>query len=374
MDTLLCLVFAFLFSFVLIKTLINYIDKHDAKIFFKYNKNKTDISQDEIKDLLSIFDINEDFSKYSFLPMKYPELLEYYKDLKKSSWVPEELDLMNDRNDWDKMTEAQRQPVQFILFLFAQLDGLVAENLVERFKKDTSMLKECRAFYAAQEYNEWIHNETYSNLIDVFIRDEELKKKGLNSIKHYESIKLIASWCKKFMRKEFPLNKRILVFACIEGIIFSAAFAVVYYIKKLNILTGLTKANEWIARDEGVHTRFAVALYWILVKLGIIVELTTDEVYYIVDYSVRLASYLMNDALKVHLLGLDKEDMIIYIKCVADSMCVAFGKPKLYNLKNKLEWMAIISLPNKTNFFEGKVTEYQKNNDDDFEFSTTEEF
>ena len=312
----------------------------------------------------------EEFERYAFHPIQFQGLINYYYTLRDLQWTPKELDYRSDRNDWDNRVDAPtKEYVKFILFLFAQLDGLINANLVERFKKDTSKYKECSAFYSAQEYNETIHNETYSLLIQTLITDPDEQRKGLNAIAHYPEIRKIADWALRWMQSDRPLLERLVAFACIEGIIFTSAFAGIYWIKRMNILQCVTKANEWIARDEAIHTEWAVALLHTLVDITHEEKaLSKETVYEIVGSAVDVASEFTRSAMRLELVGLDADEMIQYIQCTADRLIASIGFEEKYKVTNPFEWMVVIALPNKTNFFESKVSEYAKQIQSDIDY------
>lgn len=309
--------------------------------------------------------MEEDLTRFSFFPIKNPTLIEYYHEQKNLFWVPSEIDYSNDRTSWDQLDEDTRNYTKFLLFLFAQLDGIVNENLAENFIKETSFAKECSCFYAMQAAIETIHNETYSNLIKSFIRDPEEQLKGLNSIENYPSIKKIAEWAFKYMDPSRNLLERVVAFCCIEGIIFSSAFAGIYWLKRKNILPGLCKANEWIARDEAIHTRFGVALYHHMAfSWGKMDALSQTAIHEVIDSAVEVTSEFTRTAMECELVGLDSEDMISYVKATADKLSTSLGYDPIYKIKNRLDWMVVIALPNKSNFFETKVSEYAREEGD----------
>jgi ribonucleotide reductase beta subunit family protein with ferritin-like domain len=324
----------------------------------------------------------EDFSRYSYFPIQYPSLDKFYQDQKNVFWTPAEIDYSKDRRDWDLLDDDTRNFIKFILFFFAQADGIVNENLIENFKRETSCIKEARNFYAMQECIEVIHNETYSMLIETFIREPEEKKKGFNAIAHYPSIKKLADWAFEWMDSSIPLLERIIAFACLEGIFFSSAFAAVYWIKRRNTLASLCKANEFIARDEGIHTRFPTELYKILTsgefkmatqqwKDGIVRRVPGDgsqpllrvnehRVHAIIRSATCVQEEFLRDALRVDLIGMSADDMMEYVKCTADTVANLFGYSRIFHSSNPFEWMNIIGLPNKANFFETEVSEYSR--------------
>ncbi len=286
-------------------------------------------------------------------------------------WTSQEIDYSNDRDQWDSLDDNTKSYIKFILFLFAQLDGIVNENLVNNFKKETCDLsKDCSKFYAYQEAIEWTHNETYSSLIKAFIRDPEEQRRGLNSIKYFPEIRKIAEWTFTWMNKDKPLIERIIAFVCVEGIIFSSAFAGIYWIKRKNVLQGLTKANEWIARDEGIHTRFGISLYHHITSIWK-KELPLDQstIFRIIKSAVDATEEFTRKAMNTHLVGLNADDMCKYVRCTADVIAQSLGCENIYGDINPFEWMMLLVLPNKTNFFEAKVSEYSKETEESvFEF------
>lgn len=314
-----------------------------------------------------------DTSDYSFFPVRHPKLLEFYTKQKNVFWTPQEIDMSSDREDWDNLDEPSQRFIKFVLCFFAQADGIVIENIMERFQEETSKWKEAKAFYTMQNAMEMIHNETYSLLIETFITNHEEKAKAFNAIQHYPSIGNIASWMIKWLKSDQPLTKRVIAFACVEGVLFSGAFAAIYWIKRKNILHGLTKANEFIARDEGIHKDFGVALYHHLVNEGY-ERLSEAEVYEIVDESIEVSEKFIREALQVELIGMNADDMIKYVKCTADSLISDLGYEKRYREENPFEWMVSIGITNKTNFFEERVSEYAKPSTGSFTFKVSDDF
>lgn len=312
-------------------------------------------------------------NKYSFLPIRYEGLEHFYQTQKNVFWTPAEIDFSNDRNDWDRLDDSTKIYIKFLLFLFAQLDGIVNENLVNNFKKETSeFCKEIGFFYAIQEAVEVIHNETYSIMIKTFIRDLKEQNEGLNSIEHYPEIKKIAEWAFEWMKPEKPLGERIIAFMCIEGIIFSSAFAGIYWLKRIfpGKLNGLIKANEWIARDEGTHVGFGLEMFKTALKQGWIKSISQNRVKSIIKSAVEVTEHFTRNAMKVHLVGLTADSMVQYVYSVADYWCNKLIHKKIYNVENPFDWMLTISLVNKSNFFEVKVTEYaRQKHDENFDFN-----
>lgn len=299
--------------------------------------------------------------EYAFFPIRYPHLLKFYEDQDRIRWSVNEVGLgIQDRKDWDEMTEAERTFLKFPLAFFAQADGIINENLVENFKRETSHIKEARAFYALQEATEVIHNHCYSLLIETFIRDPVERNEMFDAIHSHKwpCLKHMSDWMTRYMDSSLPLCERVIAFACVEGVMFSSAFAAIYWIKRKNILHGLTKANEWIARDEGLHTRFAVALYHHLTSIEGHASVSAERAASIVQEACTASERFVRDGLQVNLIGLHADDMVGYVKSTGDALLVSLGFEKLYGISNPLVWMSIISLPNKTNFFEAPVSEY----------------
>ena len=297
-------------------------------------------------------------TKYSYFPVEHPSLEKFYQTQKSMFWVAQDIPYASDRADWARLDKPTKRYIKFVIFFFAQFDGIVIENLVEHFKKDTSFLKDAKNFYAAQEFMEVIHNETYSNLIVTYIVDEQKRAKAFNAIKNYPSIGKIADWVLRWMNSDSPLLERVIAFACLEGIFFSSAFASIYWIKRRNILKALCKANEFIARDEALHTEFAFELYKVLVSTGKYKALSDSRIKEIISDSVDVIEDFTRNALRVDLIDMNADDMVQYIKCTADSLSTSFGSGKIYKTKNPFDWMAVLGLSNKSNFFETTVSEY----------------
>lgn len=315
-----------------------------------------------------------DYSKYCFLPMKYARLLEHYTKQRDAFWTVAEIDFSKDRGDWMKLEAGEREFLTFVLAFFAQADGLVIENLFENFQRETSDIKEANAFYSIQNAIETIHNETYSTMIETFIQDYGQRQKAFNAIDNYPSIKKIADWILKWMDPKLPLLERIVAFACVEGIFFSGAFCAIYWIKKSNRLRGLCKANEFIARDEAIHTQFAVALYHFYTMVRMMESLTQGRIEEIIGSAIEVIEEFIRNALRVELISMNADDMMKYVKCTADVLVTSLGFEKMYSAENPFDWMLLITLPNKTNFFEDTVSEYSKVAKSDFKFTTTEDY
>ena len=312
---------------------------------------------------------DRDWTKYAYLPIRCPELDKLYQDQKAMFWRPSAIDFSCDRADWGKLNVNEQNFIKMFLAFFAQFDGLVMENLEDNFKKEVGHIKEAVAFYAMQDAVEMIHKETYSIMINAAIRDTREKTEALNAIQTFPALRRIADWVEKWMTRELPLLERLIAFACIEGVLFSGAFCSIYWIKKSNRMEGLCKANEWIARDERLHVEFATRLFHRLIKDSsdkslpemsrvIVDPVSQKRAYEIVRSCVDVSRELIDTALPVELIGINSGDMTKYIMGTADSLLLALEYEKLYNASNPLDWMAIIALPNKTSFFESRVSEY----------------
>jgi ribonucleoside-diphosphate reductase subunit M2 len=276
-----------------------------------------------------------------------------YKKQVDCFWRAEEIDLSKDLNDWKTMTNDEQHFVKMILAFFAASDGLVLENLASRFMSDVQ-LSEARAFYGFQIAMENIHSQTYSLLIDTYIRDEEEKHKLFNAIENFPCIKKKADWAKKWIsdnRSSFAA--RLVAFAAIEGIFFSAAFSSIYWIKKRGLMPGLTFSNELISRDEALHTEFAVLLYSKLQR-----KLPKKRIYEIIQEAVEIEKEFITDAIPCRMIGMNTKLMTQYIEFVADRLCLQLGYDKIYNSQNPFDFMELISIESKVNFFERTNAEY----------------
>lgn len=311
------------------------------------------------------------WEKYTFsIAPEREYLFSFHEKLEKMDWKHTDIKYSDDKDDWEiklagKDKAGIRKFIKYILCFFAQADGLIMENLVENFQDETRFYKEVVYFYIQQAQNEKTHARVYSNLINVYFTNENEKREALNAIAYNESIKKVALWVKKWMNDDIPLMERLIAFACVEGIFFSSAFAAIYWIKQMNYLPALTKANEWIARDEAIHTNFAIALYHTIAndtKLNCLYEIAEQaKVKEIIGSAVNIIGEFTRDALSVDLIGMNSDEMIKYIQCTANSLYEGIipGTTKLYNVTNPFNWMTTISISNKSNFFESIETNYQ---------------
>jgi ribonucleoside-diphosphate reductase subunit M2 len=277
-----------------------------------------------------------------------------YKQSVAVFWTPEEIDFSKDLSDWNKLTDNEKHFVGRVLAFFAGSDGIVMENLVTRFQGEVSS-QVVKLFYSFQNAMEGIHSETYSLLIDTYIKDQEEKAKLFNAINTIPCIEKKAEWALEWMGSDKSFATRLVGFACVEGIFFSGAFCSIFWLKKRGLLPGLTFSNELISRDEGLHTQFAVSLFHTLEN-----KVSGDTVHEIIKQAVALEKEFICDALPCSLIGMNATMMSQYIEFVADRLAVQLGTPKIFGAHNPFDFMDLISLEGKTNFFEKKVSDYSR--------------
>jgi len=277
-----------------------------------------------------------------------------YKKHVASFWTAEEIDLSDDHKDWEKLTNNERHFIKHVLAFFAASDGIVLENLVENFIQEVQ-LPEARCFYAFQGAMENIHSETYSLLIDTYIKDPKEKKHLFEAMHTVPAVKKKAEWALKWMSKSAPFAQRLVAFAAVEGIFFSGSFCAIFWLKKRGLMPGLTFSNELISRDEGLHTDFACLVY-----KQLRFHLEEELVHEIIRDAVDCEKIFITDSLPVKLIGMNNDLMATYIEFCADRLLHALGHSKIYHVQNPFDWMEMISLQGKTNFFERRVGEYQK--------------
>lgn len=297
--------------------------------------------------------LRENPGRFVMMPIKYPKLFEMYKQHRASFWVPPEIDVMGDLTDWAKFTDDERHFIKHVLAFFAASDGIVTEGIATRFLQEVQ-LTEARCFYALQAAMENIHSETYAMLLDTYVRDSEEKDRLLNAIVTVPVIRLKAEWALKWLNSEASFAERLVANAAVEGIFFSGSFCAIFWLKKRGKMQGLTFSNELISRDEGLHCDFACELYSMLER-----PLPEAQVHAIIKSAVELEQMFVCDALPVRLIGMNADLMARYIEFVADRLLLALGYAKLWHAENPFEWMTLISLEGKTNFFEKRVGEYQ---------------
>merc|ERR1712003_421846 len=279
---------------------------------------------------------------------------EMYKKHEASFWTAEEIDLSQDTKDWDNLTNSEQHFIKHVLAFFAASDGIVLENLASQFSTEIQ-IPEARAFYGFQMAMENIHSETYSLLIEQYIRDPAEKERTFDAIHTMPAVSAKAQWALQWMNTDNSFAERIVAFAAVEGILFSGSFCAIYWLKKRGLMPGLTFSNELISRDEGLHTEFACLLYGMLQN-----PLPEDCMHDIIRGAVNVERRFICEALSCDLIGMNSELMTKYIEFVADRLLTALGHSKLFNASNPFDWMELISLQGKTNFFEKRVGEYQK--------------
>lgn len=296
----------------------------------------------------------ENPNRFVLFPIKYHDFWDMYKKHVASFWTAEEIDLEQDQRDWEKLNENEQHFIKYVLAFFAASDGIVNENLAQKFCTEVQV-PEVRCFYGFQIAMENIHSETYSLLIDTYIKDPKEKTFLFNAIDNIEVIKLKANWALSWINNNDIFAERLVAFAAIEGIFFSGSFCAIFWLKKRSLMPGLTFSNELISRDEGLHCDFACLLYKHIVN-----KLSQDRIYEIIGNAVEIEKKFVTESLPVELIGMNSKLMTQYIEFVADRLIFALGYQKLYNATNPFEWMDMISLQGKTNFFEKKVGDYQK--------------
>jgi len=317
--------------------------------------------------------LTESINRFVLYPIKYTEIWHMYKRAVASFWTVEEIDFSKDINDWEnKLTENERTFIENILAFFSYSDGLVDENIMTNLYNDVKV-PEARAFYTFQSAIESIHSETYSLMIDTYVKDQEKRNKLFDGMNTISSIKKKADWGIKWMSdKNATFAQRLVAFAIIEGVMFQASFAAIYYLKERNLMPGLCSSNVLISRDEGLHTEFAVLLYSMLKN-----KLDENTVIKLLKEAVDIEIEFITDSIPCSMIGMNNELMTEYIKFVADRLIVQLGYSKIYNSKNPFPFMERLSLENKDNFFEQRSLDYSKANigkKDVHQFSIDEEF
>lgn len=301
--------------------------------------------------------LQETKNRYVLFPVQHNNVWEYYKKAVASFWTPEEINF-SDIEDWNKLSENEQTFLKNVLAFFAGSDGIVNENLVCRFMNDIP-IPEVQAFYAFQIAIETIHSETYSLLIDTYIKDDGEKEILFDATNKIPSIQKKANWALKWIAdQDTPFAARLIAFAIVEGVFFSSAFASIYYIKERGLLHSLTFSNELISRDESLHTEFAVLLYGMIKN-----KLRQEDVYTIVSDAVDIEIEFICESIPCRLLGMNSDIMTEYVKYIADRLIIQLGYEPLYKIhKCPLDFMERISITNKSNFFEVRVSEYSKAN------------
>jgi ribonucleotide reductase beta subunit family protein with ferritin-like domain len=294
-------------------------------------------------------------ARFTTFPIRYPDLWALYKKAIGSFWSVEEIDLAGDLKDWERLAPPEQHFIKMVLSFFAASDGIVMENIDLNFSKDVQ-IAEARSFYAYQSFNESIHSETYSLMIDKLVRDPEEKADLFRAIETSPAVKRKAEWAMRWMSPDSPFAQRLIAFACVEGIFFSGSFCAIFWLKKRGLMPGLSFSNELISRDEGLHQEFAVTLYHNLQT-----KLDDDTMFQIVREALEIESEFITEALPCKLIGMDSDSMREYLKFVASRLLKQLGCAQhTIAAENPFDWMENISLEGKTNFFEKRVGDYSK--------------
>jgi ribonucleotide reductase beta subunit family protein with ferritin-like domain len=315
--------------------------------------------------------LNPDDNRFVMFPIKHDDIWQMYKKQVDCFWRAEEIDLAKDPSHWETLTQEEKYFLSMILAFFAASDGIVLENLGLRFMNDVQ-ISEARAFYGFQIAMENIHSQTYSLLIETYIKDVEEKDKLFRALENFECIKKKGDWAQKWIKdNRSGFATRLIAFACVEGIFFSGAFCSIYWMKKRGLMPGLTFSNELISRDEALHCEFAVLLYSKLVN-----KVKKTKVHEIIKEAVEIETEFICQALPCRLIGMNSQLMTQYIQFCADRLCVQLGYEKIYNAGNPFDFMELISLEGKVNFFERYNDSYAlaTKTKDDSTFELTEDF
>ena len=312
-----------------------------------------------------------DDNRFVMFPIRYDDVWQMYKKQVDCFWRPEEIDLTKDLSHWDGLSSDERYYISMILAFFAASDGIVLENLAQRFMSDVQV-SEVRAFYGFQIAMENIHSESYSILIDTYIKDSIEKDRLFNAIENFPCIKKKSDWAQKWIHdNRSSFATRLVAFACVEGIFFSGAFCSIFWLKKRGLMPGLTFSNELISRDEALHCEFAILLYSKLVK-----KMNKARIHEIIKEAVEIETEFICEALPCRLIGMNSQMMTQYIQFVADRLCVQLGYDKIYGVTNPCDFMELISLESKSNMFERKIGDYALANKSnvDIAFDLNEDF
>ncbi|MCR5888176.1 ribonucleoside-diphosphate reductase small subunit [Hymenobacter sp. J193] len=298
--------------------------------------------------------LTENPNRFVLFPIQHNDVWQMYKKAEASFWTAEEIDLSQDQKDWENLNDGERHFISHVLAFFAASDGIVNENLAVNFMQEVQMA-EARCFYGFQVMMENIHSETYSLLIDTYIKDPKEKDRLFNALETVPCVKKKGEWAIKWINSE-NFTERLIAFAAVEGIFFSGSFCSIFWLKKRGLMPGLTFSNELISRDEGLHCDFACLLY----DQHLQNKLPEARVHAIIRDAVQIEQEFVTDALPVNLIGMNAKSMSEYIEFVADRLLQSLGYSKIYNASNPFDFMEMISLQGKTNFFEKRVAEYQK--------------
>lgn len=308
--------------------------------------------------------LQENKDRFVMFPLKYHDIWEMYKTAEHSFWTAEEIDLAQDLTDWnEKLNEDEKHFIKMVLAFFAASDGIVNENLAINFLSEVQY-PEARSFYGFQVAIENIHSEVYSLLIDTYIKDEKERDKLFHAVEHYDSIKKKADWAIKWINSE-SFAERLIAFAAVEGIFFSGSFCSIFWLKKRGLMPGLSFSNELISRDEGLHCSFACLLH----NRYVTNKVSKERIKEIICSAVDIEREFISESLPVSLIGMNNDLMVQYIQFVADFWLSELGCDRVYNVSNPFDFMEMISLQGKTNFFERRVGEYKKVENRDIDFT-----
>ena len=298
--------------------------------------------------------LQENKNRFVLFPIEHHDIWDYYKKAQQVFWTAEEIDLAQDFTDWEKLSEGEQHFVKHVLAFFAASDGIVNENLAENFVSEVQYT-EAKFFYGFQIMMENIHSETYSLLIDTYIKDKEEQNHLFNAIDTVPAVQKKAEWALKWIGSE-SFVERLVAFAAVEGIFFSGSFCSIFWLKKRGLMPGLSFSNELISRDEGMHCDFACLLY----TKHLLNKLSKETVQKIITDAVEIEKEFVSDAIPVKLIGMNADMMCQYIEFCADRLLQELGNNRVYNAENPFDFMELISLQGKTNFFEKRVGDYQK--------------
>ena len=328
-------------------------------------------SSDLTNDLNEVL-LTENSNRFVLFPIVYNDIYQLYKKAESSFWTANEIDLSKDINDWEKLNNEEQHFIKNIIGFFAGSDGIIMENLSCRFMNEIQ-IPEARAFYSYQIFNESIHSETYSLLIDTYIKDMDEKNKIFNSIENIPSVAKKALWAYKWIEnKKVSFATRLVAFAIVEGVFFSGSFCAIYWLKKRGLMPGLTFSNELISRDEGMHCEFACLLYSKIKN-----RVDADTIYTIFKEAIEIEKEFITESIPCNLIGMNSILMKQYIEFVSDRLLLQLGYEKIWNAENPFDFMEMISMIPKSNFFEIRSGQYQKANIsiDNTEFDiSTEDF
>jgi ribonucleoside-diphosphate reductase subunit M2 len=297
--------------------------------------------------------LTPDDSRFVMFPIKYDDIWKMYQTHFDMLWRPEEVKCWKDLPDWETLTPDEKHFISMILAFFAASDGIVMENLALRFMSEVQVA-EARAFYSIQHTIENVHSTTYSLLIDTYVKEKDEKQKLFNAITTFPSIKKKSDWAQKWIQdQQSNFATRLVAFACVEGIFFSGAFCCIFWLKKRGLMPALTFSNDLISKDEALHCEFAILLYSKLVQ-----KIERSEIHEIIRSAVEIETEFICEALPCKLIGMNCQLMTQYIQFVADRLCVQLGYSKIFDVSNPFDWMEMISLEGKSNFFEKMPSEY----------------